>query len=311
MQFHGLSPFGVGTFDNAPTPSQTAYSAILAAYGPLGDRDLTTYYGSRHLAKAILVGVVRRHIQRAACQLHPLSVKDKLPSQEKDWGIIPPPTADLNQRQLALAAQQLLMTGAKQVAIDAALVALLGASYYGLRVTTAAQRRVMPTDPSTVGSFQAPGVAPKLVQLLDSSFLGAQTIPYALVGDSTAPIVGERWTLDPADVARAEAVTITAVGVDPLGRPTISYVGLKPHNPNVYAATCKPLWRSNQRHVAVLVKNGVVTPEIHRQINAIMQRHMKSVTDWSVCESTPAGLTGPWIVNRAIIGLTALGDVAG
>lgn len=312
MQFHGLSPFGIGTFDNAPTPAQTAYEAILEAYGPLGDRDVTTYYGSRHFAKAILVGVVRRHIERAACQQHPLSVKDKISSLERDWGLTPPPTADLNQRQLALAAQMLLMTGAKQIAIETALRAVLGDDFISLRVTQPSERVLTPTDPTTQGTFDPPGTAPIYLRVNDSVVVGTNTLLNAtLLGDSLPPLVGAKLTIDPADANRTEVITIldARAGID--NDCGITFVAGGPHNPGTIAASCMPMWRSNQRHVAVLVTPGSITPELARQVNQVMQRHMKSVTDWSIVAATPLGLTGPWIVAEGIVGETALGDTAG
>lgn len=311
MQFHGLSPFGVGTFDNDPTPAQTAYVAILAAYGPLGDRDVTTYYGSRHFAKAILVGVVRRHIQRAANQQHPLSVWDKIDSLERDWGLTPSPLANLDERQRALAAQMLLMTGAKQVAIETALSAILGADFYGLRVTQPSERVLTPVVPTDQGTFDPLGATPTYLRVTDGVVVGTNVVNADLLGDSLPPLVGAKLTIDPSDANRTEVVTISEARAGIAQNCQVTFVATKPHNPETIAASCLPMWRSNQRHVAVLVRPGSITPELARRVNEVMQRHMKSVTDWSIVASTPLGVTGPWIVAEAIIGETALGDTAG
>jgi hypothetical protein len=258
------------------------------------------------------MGIVRRHIERAGNQFHPLSVWDKVASLEKDWGLIPPPTADLNQRQLALAAQMLLMTGAKQAAIETALTALLGADFISLRVTQPSERVSTPTVPTTQGTFDPIGTAPVYLRITNGAIVGSNVVVSAeLLGDSLLPLVGTKLTIDPSDANRTEVIEITDVraGVD--DNCGITFIATKPHNPGVIAASCMPMWRSNQRHVAVLVTPGSITPELERQVNEIMQRHMKSVTDWSIVAATPLGATGPWIVAEAIIGETALGDTAG
>ena len=311
--FSGFAPFGLLTFDNAPSPAETAYGALRNAMGPLFSDDLTTYLGAKAFALAILVGVTRATIRRAYNQQVPLAVKDKIESLESDWGLVPGPLDDLNSRQLALSAQMLLMEGSKQSAIETALTAILGSSFYTLRITQPSERFKIPTTPTDQGTFNRLDEAPRYLTILDPVFVGPNTVRATPISGSSIPYVGEYLTVDPGNAARTERVLVTAVTPSEFVDVPflLSFVAVSAHDPSTVAGTCLPMWRGNQRHVAVIVKAGSVTPELARKVNEVMARHMKSVTDWSIVAGTPVGLSGPWVVADAIIGETALGDTLG
>ena len=326
--FHGLAPFGLLEFAGDQTPAEEAYDALVAAYGgsasgstptsaQVFDLSPGTAQEAKVFASAIQIGLARMSVKAAAYQQSPATAYWKLPSLEKDWSVKPGPLDSADTRRAALVARKLLMHGARQEAIESDLRTLLGSAFFTLRVTKPTELATIPTSPSTTGAYQGPSIVPKYIQLLDPiAFLAVPlTIRYTLLSGSTAPTVGEVFSIDPNRVARVEAVTVASVTAtaaqQALGQGSITATFTKPHDPNTYATTCTPWQLSNQRHVRVIVSQAAAqNAETRRKIHEIMQRHEKTVTDWDLLGVTSSTQVGPFIAGTSKVGVDACGTAA-
>lgn len=325
--FSGFAPFGLMEFSGAPTYAETAYDSILDSLRPPADADsgriidtpafdLTagTEREAKVYAAAMQIGYARASLQAARDNRSPATALAKLPTLEKDWAVTPGPKDNIDARQAAVKSRKLLMCGARQGAIEGDLKALLGSDFYTLRVTKHGEslELFVPSDPSTTGSYQRPDVAPKYIKLLGPvcDLNVAVTVAYALLGTSTAPLVGDVFTFTPADPNRVEAVTISGLNAVS-GLNTITATFKKPKDNGSCALTCAPWQVTTHRRVRVIVSQAAAKDrETRRKIHEIMARHSKTVTDWEILGVSSSTTVGPFVPGVSTVGVDALGAAA-
>lgn len=319
-QFSAFAPFGLFDFSSKPSHAETIYRAITGAASLALRPTIGTYAEAKMYATAIALGCARATLERARNQLHPMKAWDKLPTLERNYGIIPDPNASPYQRQSTVAARKLLMAGAREEAVVTDLVALLGAKLIAYRPAKASDRETWPADPKTVGSF--PRLDAALVYGVVNEPIGtAGAIPkpyrVTLRENSAEPQPGETITVEPEIDGIAEACVVTAwvpdiVAGSPSKTDGLIYIATtNPHSSGCSFSNATPLWRSTQREVCIIVDASVTTDaETIRKVNEIMARHSKTVTRWEIIAASSTTTTGPFVCGVGTCGVDAIGSAA-
>lgn len=320
-QFSAFAPFGLFDFSSKPSTAERAYRAIVGSVSQALAPTPGSYAEAKCYALAIQVGCARATLQRAANQRVPKRAKDKLPTLERNYAIVPGPKDTVVQRQDRVAARKLLMRGAREEAVTTELRALLGSAFISYRVAKEADRVVWPTDPRGVGSFpriDSPLLFASMLEPLGYPSSAAR-VRITLRAASSRPIPGTIVTLEPEIDGIAEAAQIMAWTPDNIGGAESATTGVLtvscalPHSEGAQVTNATPLWRSTQREVCVIVSaTSARDAETRRKIHEIMARHSRSATRWEIMEPTSSAATtttGPFLIgagnNR--IGATAIG----
>lgn len=320
-QFSAFAPFGLFDFSSDTSPAESAYNAIVGNVGKAFAPTVGSYAEAKIFAIAIMLGCAKATIRRAANQRVPTKSVDKLPTLERNYGIVPGPTDTVIQRQDRVAARKMLMRGSREEAVTTELIALLGADLIKYRVAKAADRVVYPTDPRTVGTF--PRVdAELLFGVLDEPIgfpSSAVAVHVTLRTASTRPLAGMKITIEPEVDGIAEAADIVSWTPDTVGgQPSLTSGTLvvscaNPHSEGAQITNASPLWRSTQREVCVIVSIAAAKDaETRRKIHEIMARHCRTATRWEIMAASSSTTVGPFLVGAGnnTIGATAIGDTA-
>lgn len=317
-QFSAFAPFGLFDFSDDPSPAELYYNAMSEQLSPAFDLSVGTYEEAKMYARAILFGCAREQNRAANNQRVPSKVHDKLPTWEKDYGIIVEPTWSPDTRREVLTARVMLMHGPREEALWTELYALLGSSLYLIRATHPSERLIWPDpDPTGIGTFPVADAPLVFGRILDPVVVPgvSQTVHFVTVGD-VQPTVGQKLCFEPEVNVLTEAAVVTALGSDlSVGSPAISIINLltatfaKAKDANSWFASAMPLWSSSQRILQVIVKPAAAEdPETRRKIHEVMARHCKTTTEWEILESSDGVHVGPWTVNVGVVGATAIGD---
>lgn len=158
----------------------------------------------------------------------------------------------------------------------------------------------------------APGFIFQNTQDIDNGEPGPITIPATLVATAVGAAVVpafSAWSFI-STLPGVLAVVNPAAGVTG-NAPKVTATFVHPHSVSAWMLSACPVWQSTQRELQIIVKPASArNVQTRRRVNQVMQRHVKTTTRWRIIETSSTTTVGPWIVARAIIGATALGDVA-
>lgn len=313
-QFSAFTPFGLFDFSDDPSPAELYYDSMVAQLSPAFDMSEGTYIEAKTFARAILLGCARAQNQAANNQRIPSRVHDKLPTWEKDYGIVVDPSWTPDTRREVLSARVLLMHGSREEALFTELSAILGTDLYKIRATQPSERVLWPSpDPTGIGTFPAMDAQLVFGRILDPvAAPGSVQVRFEAVGD-LYPTVGQKLCFEPEVNVLTEAATVTALArsVAGLENPDLlTATFTKAKDANSWFASAMPLWQSSQRVLQIIVKPAAAANvETRRKVHEAMARHCKTTTEWEIIESADGVNTGPWIVNIAYVGSTAIGTV--
>lgn len=320
-QFSAFDPFGLFDFSAAPGPAEPAYRALVAQQQDLLNADPGTYVEAKAYASAIAIGCARATIRRGLNQRNPSKAHDRIPTLERDRGIVAPADASPDQRRAVLAAREALVHGSREEALTTDLRAVLGTRLVRLRATAAGERVVWPSFPSGVGAYPKADAPLTFGQILDPivHMLVPVTVRFAVLGGGSPPKVGQQITIEPDNNLQAEAVTVAGLDYSATALPA-SLGGM----PDLLTVTCSwpkdagarfhsafPILTSTQRELQVIVTTAAARdPETRRQVHEVMARHCKTSTRWQIIETANNTTTGPWVVAVARVGATAVGSLS-
>jgi hypothetical protein len=274
-------------------------------------------------AYAFALGVARGALllERAFGQMLPTRVSDLLGAQEQEYGLVPSPTESITERRQALAARVLLPGGAGRLNMEQALTSLLGSSFIAYRTTAPAERAVWPPALGNAPqNLVDPGTARKLLHVAPAISIGLgepQTVTYVPVdplpqaGAIHTLAIGDQVVVEPELLARAEVVTVSALGTDATGTPNFTAVFNQAHEPNCWATTNSfPMWTSTQRFSLIIVEAlAALDPEVCRQVHDLMERIAREVSTWAIVQATGPNQAGPFRLNTSPLGSTPFGTI--
>jgi hypothetical protein len=321
MKTSAFTPTGLLKLSGEDPLARRIYKATRAAIGAQLAGEQASFADC--FAYAFALGVARGAtlIERAFGQMLPTEVTDLLGAQEEEYGLIPSPSASITARRQALAARVLLPGGAGRLNVENALQSLLGSAFVGYHTTQPAERGVWPPALGNAPqNLVDPTVARKLLRIAPpiSIGLGApQTVVYTPVDPRPQPgsahtlAPGDQVVIEPELLARAEVVTVLALGTDPKTEPTFTATFNQAHEPACWATTMPfPVWTSTQRFSLVVVEAlAALDPETCRQVHELMDRIARGVSTWALVQATGPNQAGPFLLDQSPMGSTPFGAI--
>lgn len=301
-QFSAFAPFSMLDFSSKPTHLEAVYGSI--SDNVRGAYDLTpgTHTEASVYARACAVADGLYALDRANNQRDPLKCIEMLPGLERDYGIVPPATATLLERQQAVAAKMLLSNASSLVNLGNALRAELGSDFIAVRPFTAADRTLSASTP--VGNFTDVNLPIKQITILDPVPVGTCTVRYQTADTSAPPVTllkNDSLIVQPDNSGLREVVTVSAVASG-----TFTATFTKGHDTGCMASTQNfPGWWSTQCMLLVILKAAAEIDTNKQQIvHQLMQAATRGVVTWSiVAPSSPGALSlGPFTLGDATLG---------
>lgn len=313
-----FTPIGLLELNGAKSEAERAYDALANMLGGAFDLTPGTDEQAHLYALAMEVAWARKIVQRVPRELHPLTCHDLLTTLEKDWACVPLATDTLFQRQSRIAARKLLMRGSREEALVADLKAAIGADFLKINACPTASAANYPTTATDVGTFPNPNVAPKFYKATTSVPVTgmAYAIDLTAVNSSSAPLVGEKLTIEPDIAGNAEAVTITGVTAKTTAAGTVigwtvTATFTKAHSAGAWCVTAAPLWLSNRYQLQIVVSDAASRNGPKRKaVHGVMQRHAKSCEVWCIAAASSSADVGPFVIGPGLVGATVVGDSA-
>lgn len=318
-----FTPCGMHAFSSKPSHAQAIYDAMANNLGGAYDLTVGEYNEASLYARAMSVARARYTLERAGNQYDPMRAIEMLPALERDWGVVPGETDGLLDRQIAVAAKQLVSRGSRPENLATLLTKLLGADFIKVRVHTPAEV----TPNYAVSNFTRLDVPPKVVKLTTPICvdLGSVTaVAYENLDKTSAPISlikGDSLMVQPENQGLAEVVTVVAAGAAAAAYPGTSLTGVpvsqifaaqftKSHDVGAVATTQNyPLWQSNQRSILIVVSHAaVLNAEKRRRINELMEATLTAGTTWGIVEPNGTSI-GPFTIGVTPIGTTCIGTI--
>lgn len=304
MKFSAFARFNGGFgFSSRPPHGRSVYESLRDNFGETYEKSFDGRQQARLYAQAMCIGAAQYQLDRAVNNRKPLAATELLPSLERDYQISPAYNATLHQRRQVVAARALTTRGARREAVEDALRTLLGTDFVSYDTTATSDAVTWPTQPGVVGTF-APQGAQKKVFRIDAHVLSVEvptTVPFTSLGNTTPPVVGETYTVDPdSRNPNIEQITISAVNGSSL---TATFS--RPHALGAIAARPHPLWISSKRYSRIYVTpTAAVSVESRRKVNEQMRRQLRGVSQWCIVSTA-----GTFILNsptRGILDATLL-----
>lgn len=313
-QFSAFAPFGLFDFSEAQSPAEAAYNALVAQRTPLFSMAVGTYPEAKTFAEAIAIGCARATVVRGLNQRIPSKAHDRIPTLERDRGIVSDVNASPDQRRAILAARELLVHGSREEALVTELQAVLGTALLQVRATKASERVVWPSPAGGVGTYPRADAPITFGQILDpiAALLVPVTVRMTVLG-GPFPKVGQALCIEPDNNVLAESVVVQAVSFSsPLltSPDLLTVTATRGKDAGAYFSSAFPILTSTQRELQVIVTpTAARSPSLlRRQVHQVMARHCKSTTRWQIIESADHVTTGPWVVGVARVGATAIGS---
>jgi hypothetical protein len=321
MKTSAFTPVGLLKLRGEEPLARRIYKATRAALGAQLAGEPASFADC--FAYAFALGVARGAtlLDRAFGQMLPTEVTDLLGAQEQEYGLIPSPNASITARRQALAARMLLPGGAGRLNMEQALKTLLGSDFVAYRTTTPAERAVWPpalgnapqnlVDPATARKLLhvSPPISIGLGAPRSVAYIPVDPLPQA--GSRHTLALGDQVVIEPELLARAEIVTVSALGTDPTSAPTFTATFNQAHEPGCWATTMSfPMWTSTQRFSLVVVEAlAALDPEVCRQVHELMDRIARGVSTWAIVQATGPNQAGPFLLDTSPLGATPLGAV--
>jgi len=294
-KFSAFTPFGMLAFSSKPSHAEAIYRTLIDGDGDTFD--VTGNQDDRRYAAAMVLASAQYQLDRAGNNRSPKRATELLGLLERDFRVVTAPNATLPERRAILTARALVTRGARFESVQAALFALLGSDLIAYDTTSVVDAVALPSVPGSVGVFARPGTQKKTLQFPKAvSIIGEPiTIAYELIGDSADPINGEQFCVDPDPRRNIENVTVSDVGN---GMLTATFT--RSHEPGTVATRPHPFWISSKRYARVLVSVAAAKdPETRRQINEIMARMARGVSQWCIAHNA-----GVFTSDDPVLGLT-------
>jgi hypothetical protein len=282
-----FSPPGHFAFSSRKPRAQVIYESLRDGMGDTYEESFDGRQQARLYATAMCLASADLQNIRAGNNRIPGKATELLPELERDYQVIPPYSATLEDRRAVLSAREKAVRGNRREAVEDALSTLLGPAFVRYETTDVADIVAWPSAPGDVGVFAAPGAQHKSFSIGAAiSLVGVPlSVPITLTGGSLPPVVGETYCVDPDSRGAPEKITVAQVLFD--GARIVTTFA-RAHEPGTAAVRPHPMWVSNQRCVVVVVTVAAAQdPETRRQINELMARMMRGVTQWGI--TTDAG----------------------
>jgi hypothetical protein len=298
--FSAFAPLGMLAFSSKPTHAESLYRAMAAALKGGISQEPGTPDEAETYADAMCLAAAQYTLERAGNSADPLLASPELlPLLEKDYGVRKGPYDSLTLRRQRLAALQRLPDGAAYLAIWNALSALLGADFLAYRVLTPSETTVYPATPTSSTELNCvradvPAVYARLIDPV--TLTGSPTwVTYGPIDPNAFPVrllKGDVVMVSPENTAQAERVTIAEVReVDGVRQFLATFT--KAHDLNAAVTTVDwPYWWSTQRYAFVIVTaTAALDPEKRRQIDEVMAKMARGVSQWAIVQPTTPGAT--------------------
>ncbi len=282
-----FTPYGMLAYSKRQSHARAIYDTLIQGTGDSLDTDGEALEEARIYAKAMALGSAQYQLDRAGNNRNPLKATELLGLLEQDYQIVPAPDATLPQRRRELAARVRLLEGNRIGAMNAALSLLLGSDFIEYRVCPLSERVVSPYSPASLGAYIAPGYQKKTIRLIAPLLTTGElvTVGYSLLGASTHPQAGERFSFDP-DTRSASIESVEIESVDTLAQ-ALTATFYRPHEAGSIGTNSNPAWISSKRYVRIVVTLAAATdPEKRRKINELMRRVARGVTQWEIAHNS-------------------------
>lgn len=320
MRLSAFTPTGILRLTSEPSPAQSIYNSLANQYR---DSGISIEKGSRVdctiFAEAMGMARAQRCLEKAWNQILPTKVTDLLDQREAEYGVVPSPTQNTDQRRGVLASRKLLPGGASRNNVENALAALLGSDFIHYRPTKNAE--VVNTPAAATDqpiNFQLPGTAPKVISLAFDVCLGLGSPQEARYLNAPIPMhpaipatanyigVGDVLVIDAGSVS-AERVTVTGIGTSRTFIATFN----QPHQAGAICTTQPwPAWSSNRRSSLIVVTaSAAVDPVKRKAVDDLMGRIARGVSSWAIVASTSTGFAGPFVIDTSPLGATPFGSI--
>jgi len=316
-----FTPLGLLRLSAATPTAERFYRSIIAGYGGQFSTDEGSLIDADAFARARAMARCARDVRRAALQGVPSQSGAVLPLKETEKGIIPDPTATMQERRAELAARSLVSAGSTVSNMETALAALLGADFLALHTVAVADTVIVSQADGGDVNFQRPDVARKIITVDEPMSLpggGAQWFPYTVLsssqgafsGQPEALITGDMVCLQPHMLGRAEVVEVLDVDEIPDGSgnniPHFECEYTLSHDDGSIGFTHPlPMDARTKRHSLVVVDAAVaLDPETRRQINELMRRMVRDCSTWDIVADDGAGNTAQFTIGVDSIGIS-------
>jgi hypothetical protein len=313
-QFSLFAPSGIRFSSKIPY-AERYFESLRASYGSLWTESLESTIAVETFAEARCLGLAREQLERAANQSNPWWCNELISKREKDYGLIPIPTATLRERQAELAAAMAASGGERMDSLVDGLTALLGSGLIAVvpQVLTTGGKFPSwwppwsPMHPLRPCNFVPLGGKFKTVRLTAHTLSGTATYEY-VAGETEPLIVGEKVVVGPSDRGLTELVTIVSA-TSTAFTPSIGFA--HPHEPGTYCTTATvPYWESGQRFIFVVCTSAVLTDNVLMQrANNYMRRAVGNACQWGLVASSGTGTAGPFTIGSSLLGQTPISTV--
>lgn len=315
--FSIFQDFAAFEFSGKPSKGEAIYNSAKAAVDKAFRLVPGTYEEARIYAMSMGLARAAYALDRARNQLLAFRSIELLPELEYDWSLIPGPYDGIVTRQLAVALRMKLPRGAVRENIEAILRDIYGDDFLTLRVLEPTEVTIWPFNPwdgPGVWSREDVTVLPKFFKLTVAISPGIRTVYYAPLQDNDplSLYVGEKVTVEVENLDFAEQVLVTAVGEDSFGK-YFTGIFLKSHGVDATVTSgTVPIWMSNQRFEFFIIDEDSATDrEKYLLVADVMNKVMRSVTQWEVVQPTTPGATtvGPFTLNVTPLGTSTIGQI--
>lgn len=292
-----FSPPGHFAFSSRKPRAQVIYESLREGMGDTYEEGFEGRQQARLYAQAMCLASADLQNIRAGNNRIPAKATELLPELERDYQVIPPYSATLEERRAVFSSRAKAVRGNRREAVEDALSTLLGSDFVRYETTDRADVVTWPSSPGDLGVFAATGAQHKSFKInVPISIVGTPfSIPVTLTGNSLPPVIGETYCVDPDSRGSPEQIVIDEVLFE--GTRIVTTFA-RAHEAGTAAVRPHPMWISNQRCVVVVVTVAAAqNPEKRRQINELMARMMRGVTQWGI--TTDAG---PFTPDDPVLG---------
>lgn len=296
MQPSLFTPVGLWRCSSRKPSARAIFDQQRAGMGGQFDVSAESAMGAFLYANAIGQARTRQVVEAAALQRIPRRASYLMPQREEEYGLVPSPNASLTDRREEYARKFKVVQCTSHVAVEAALLELLGDDFVGLRATPTAEIATLSQADGLDVNYQRPDVTRKVVRLLNAvSFIGVPStvaFEYVFTAPSTTDqdqlVAGDVIVVDPGRLGWTERVEVTAVApVLVLGVVTgytLTAEFAFSHDAGTIGLTHPyPGLATSKRHSLVVVtQSAALDPEKRRRINELMQLHARSTSTWDI-----------------------------
>lgn len=299
-----FTPYGMLTYSTRKSHAQAIYETLVDGVGDSLDTSDGTLQEARLYATAMVLASAQYQLDRAGNQRFPLKATELLGLLEKDYQIVPPADATLNERRRELAARARISKGNRRGAMEYALRVLLGDDFIEYRTVEVADAVVSPDDPASIGAYPQPGTEKKTFRITQpvTTRNAAVSVPFEIIGESQPPVAGELYSFDP-DTRSPNIEAVTLLEVTPTH---LTATFRNPHEAGTVATNSNPVWISNKRYVTIVATLAAAKdPETRRKINELMARAARGVTQWEIIHNQ-----GQLVSDDSVLGLSDCTEAA-